>query len=411
MLTAGYIEKVPQGETPLSYLPHRGVIKASSATTKLRIVYDASTKSEGKLSLNEALEKGPNLLPMLWGTLLRFRLGRIGVVGDLEKAFLQIVLREDERNVCCFLWQHSDGNIVTYCLTRVFFGATSSPFLLQVTLKHHLENEVEDRDVAEALLPNLYVDDTVNSVDSDVEAANFWTKAVEIFQRGGFNLRKFQSNSQNLKITRENEIVHKVLGIPWRVMTDDFLPMVGFGPLKRWSKREVASMLAGIYDPLGLVIPIVTPVKCFLQDLWKLGISWDATLDEDKQKQFSKILSDMVGSETITTSRWLGTVKQPDTEQIISLHVFTDASCRAYAAVAYLRISSQIQTVSKLVTAKCRLAPPKGETIPRLELMGILLDSRIQRCSSHTELLFVVRLCCHSFLGGEWSMCWWSIRG
>ena len=168
LLNAGYIEKIPPDETPQSYLPHRGVVKASSATTKLRIVYDASTKSEGKLSLNEALEKGPNLLPMLWGTLLRFRLGRVGVVGDLEKAFLQIVLREDERNVCCFLWQHSDGNIVTYRLTRVFFGATSSPFLLQVTLKHHLENEVEEGDVAEALLRNLYVDDTVNSVDSDV---------------------------------------------------------------------------------------------------------------------------------------------------------------------------------------------------------------------------------------------------
>ena len=137
LLDASYIEKIPADETPQSYLPHRGVVKASSATTKLRIVYDASTKSEGKLSLNEALEKGPNLLPMLWGTLLRFRLGRVGVVGDLEKAFLQIVLREDERNVCCFLWQHLDGTIVIYRLTRVFFGATSSPFLLQVTLKHH----------------------------------------------------------------------------------------------------------------------------------------------------------------------------------------------------------------------------------------------------------------------------------
>jgi len=100
---------------------------------------------------------------------------------DLEKAFLQIVLRDDERNVCCFLWQHLDGTIVTYRLTRVFFRATSSPFLLQVTLKNHLESEVKERDVAEELLRNLYVDDLVNSVDSDVEAANFWTKAVEIF--------------------------------------------------------------------------------------------------------------------------------------------------------------------------------------------------------------------------------------
>jgi len=60
-------------------------------------LYDASAKSEGKLSLNDALEKAPNLPPMLWGTLIRFRIGRIGLVGDLEKAFLQIFLREKDR--------------------------------------------------------------------------------------------------------------------------------------------------------------------------------------------------------------------------------------------------------------------------------------------------------------------------
>ena len=142
------------------------------------------------------------------------------------------------------------------------------------------------------------------------EAANFWVKAVEIFQKGGFNLRKFQSNSQNLNFCREDEAVHKVLGVPWCVTTDELLPIVGFNPTaKRWTKREVASMLAGIYDPLGLVIPVVTPVKCFLQDLWKLRIPWDATLDEDHRKQLSKILSDMEGSGAIATSRWLGTVK------------------------------------------------------------------------------------------------------
>jgi len=110
-------------------------------------------------------------------------------------------------------------------------------------------------------------------------------------------------------------------------------------------------------------------------------MSWDAPLDEDldedHQRQFSKILSDMEHSEVITVSRWLGTVKQPDPQQVVSLHVFTDASARAYAAVAYLRVSRQTETVSKLVTAKCRLAPPKGETIPLLELMAILLGSRL----------------------------------
>ena len=108
-------------------------------TTKLRIVHDASAKSEGGLSLNDTLEKGPNLLPLLWGILLRFRIGEVGIVGGLEKAFLQLSLHEEDRNVCCLLWLNPQGEVDVYRYRKVFFGAKSSPFPLQVVLKHHLE--------------------------------------------------------------------------------------------------------------------------------------------------------------------------------------------------------------------------------------------------------------------------------
>ena len=88
LLKEGHIEPLPNDCIPQSYLPHRGVVKLDRETTKLCIVHDALAKSEGGLSLNDALEKGPNLLPLLWGILLRFRIGKVGVVGDLEKAFL-----------------------------------------------------------------------------------------------------------------------------------------------------------------------------------------------------------------------------------------------------------------------------------------------------------------------------------
>ena len=149
--------------------------------------------------------------------MIRFRIGRIALVGDLEKAFLQIFLREKDHTVCCFFWRHTSGDIVTYHLTGVFFGAKSSPFLLQAVLKYHLENKVKHKDVASDLLWNLYVDDTVNSVDDDSQAENFWTTAVNIFHQGGFNLRKFQSNSQNLKIEKEEVTTRKVLGVLWHI--------------------------------------------------------------------------------------------------------------------------------------------------------------------------------------------------
>ena len=75
LLKEGHIELLPNDCIPQTYLPHRGVVKLDRETTKLRIVHDASAKSEGGLSLNDALEKGPNLLPLLWGIILHFRIG------------------------------------------------------------------------------------------------------------------------------------------------------------------------------------------------------------------------------------------------------------------------------------------------------------------------------------------------
>ena len=73
----------------MHYLSHKAVIKDEKDTTKLRIVFDASAKKEGP-SLNECLEAGPSLLPMLMDILLRFRLKKVVLISDIEKAFLNV---------------------------------------------------------------------------------------------------------------------------------------------------------------------------------------------------------------------------------------------------------------------------------------------------------------------------------
>ncbi|XP_008205950.1 uncharacterized protein LOC103316068 [Nasonia vitripennis] len=146
------IERVPEAEVGNKghYLPHRPIIKENS-TTVIRPIFDASaapkpTKEKKSLSLNDCLEKGPNLIELISSILLRFREGMIGVVSDIKKAFLQISLNASDRDFLRFLWQDKQGNQVIFRHCRVVFGVTSSPFILSAVLFMHLEKNLTSLD-------------------------------------------------------------------------------------------------------------------------------------------------------------------------------------------------------------------------------------------------------------------------
>ena len=106
-LQQGIIQKVPNQRNQFRkhYIPYHSVISPTKTTTKVRIVYDASakTRKENK-SLNDCLHKGLAMLQDLTGILLRFRLKKIALVSDIEKAFLQVSLTEESGYVTQFLW-------------------------------------------------------------------------------------------------------------------------------------------------------------------------------------------------------------------------------------------------------------------------------------------------------------------
>ena len=147
-LNRGIIEKVTDESVEGSvkhYIPHHPVITPLKATTKVRVVYDASAKTRpGNKSLNECLYRGPVILPSLFGMLLRFRLSPIGITSDIEKAFLNIGLQISDRDATRFLWlkdttnKTTTNNVQTFRFCRVPFGVVSSPFLLGATITYHL---------------------------------------------------------------------------------------------------------------------------------------------------------------------------------------------------------------------------------------------------------------------------------
>ena len=139
----GVVEKATEkAEGKKFYPPHRAVMREEAETTKLRIVYDASSCAHSNApSLNECLHAGPPLQNKLGSVLIRNRFHAVAVAGDLRKAFLQLRIREMERGVLrfhCVVDKHSK-KVETLRFTRVLFGLAPSPFLLGGVIQQHLE--------------------------------------------------------------------------------------------------------------------------------------------------------------------------------------------------------------------------------------------------------------------------------
>jgi hypothetical protein len=211
-LKEGIVEVVDEqhpGEIgKVHYLPHHAVIRRDKSTTKMRIVYDASAKDNGP-SLNDCLYTGPALAQNILDILVRFRCHKVALVGDIEKAFLMLLIQEPDRDVLRFLWvddiKNPNPKITTLRFTRVVFGVSSSPFLLNATVKHHMEQYRNiDPEFVEKFLESIYVDDLNAGDENDDEAFLLYKKSKLRLAEGGFNLRKFFSNSPTL-MNRINE--------------------------------------------------------------------------------------------------------------------------------------------------------------------------------------------------------------
>ncbi len=162
-LGEGVIEAAPVEATGTEYYtPHKAVVKSSAESTKLRIVYDASAKeSRTSPSLNDCLNPGPSLQNHLWAILVRSPFHPILLTGDLEKAFLQVRIKESERDALRFHWR-GPGNDATsvYRFTRALFGLTCSPFLLNGVLGEQLKSwETKYTSLVDEIRKGLYVDD------------------------------------------------------------------------------------------------------------------------------------------------------------------------------------------------------------------------------------------------------------
>ncbi|UYV76893.1 hypothetical protein LAZ67_14002313 [Cordylochernes scorpioides] len=376
-LTEGLIERVE--ENPLErrgyYLPHRPVYKMESKTTPIRPVFDASCLGHNGLSLNQCLEKGPNLLERIPETMIRFRENKFGVTADIRKAFQMVAIEESERNYLRFLWweKESDRELIAYRHKRLVFGLNCSPFVLNAVIEYHLQS-IRGPLVqwAKILAQSFYMDNCITSLETKQEVQEFQKAAIEIMDRAKMDLREWE---YSLEENPEKGTCTKILGVVWNKMEDSLkceLPdNLSLQP--KLTKRLVLSMVQRIFDPLGFCAPVFLPPKLLLQRSWGLKLGWDTPLPESMAQEFRTWLGQIKLIELIKIPRYMWNDLIFPTE----VHIFCDASQIGYGAVAYLRSETGRENTLTLIWSKVRLAPMKSITIPRLELMAMVLGARL----------------------------------
>lgn len=219
---SGIIERVPVNPTGsrVFYMPHKPVIREDAVTTKVRMVFDASAKPHylGN-SINDCMYRGPSLQPLMWDILKRARMSRDILLGDIEKAFLQVGIKQEERDAFRFLFK-VNGQEEHFRFTRVPFGAEASPFILGATLQHHYDQQPEEvSETVQTLRENTYVDNLMKTGQGLEEMERFKTEATQILEQARFPVHKWESNLRELESDGMTN-PSKILGLNWDKESD-----------------------------------------------------------------------------------------------------------------------------------------------------------------------------------------------
>jgi len=387
-LTLGHMSVIQECGDSEYYMPHHAVIKKSSNTTKVRVVFDASAKTSSGVSLNDVLLVGPTIQNRLFDHLMRFRTYNYVLTADIEKMYCQVLLHEDDRRYQRLLWRRK-GNIETLQFNTLTFGIASSPFLAIRVIHQLAEDERHDYPRAAEIIKNhLYVDDLLTGANSVEQARVIRDEIIALLKRGGFTIRQWASNDERIIKDLTTSALHssfildvdrslKTLGITWRARDDQIC--YSAQPIKfseRVTKRNILAEIAKIFDPIGLLGPIILYAKKIMQNVWRSGLQWDESVPQSIHSEWLEFARQLDAINQITFDRKLLIENARD----IQYHGFCDASNTGYGACIYVRsIGNSNNTISRLLCAKSRVAPLKPMTTPRLELCGALLLARLFR--------------------------------
>ncbi|GAB0092550.1 uncharacterized protein DMENIID0001_075520 [Sergentomyia squamirostris] len=380
-----------QSDQPAVYLPHHPVYKPSSKTTPVRVVFDASAKTTSGLSLNDTLMVGPKIQKDLFDHHIHFREHRTALKADHRQMFRQIPVKAEDQNLQRILFRQSPNEpIKTYLLSTVTYGTACASFLAVRVVQQTAIDEGDAFPIArDPALEDFFMDDFISGAASPEEAREPRVQMTELMRRGGFHMSKWLSNDpaalegvpeKDLEISTLDDLCAdssiKALGVLWNP-THDIFTFSATKHTQKITKRNLLSEISRIFDPLGLIAPVVISAKVLMKQLWLIKADWDDDLSGNEYisttwKNYQDVINDV---PKIQIPRRFTTLKLPVQNHLL---LFCDASEKAFAACIYVKtIDEYGQTQCQLLTAKSKVAPHKKISIARLELCAAVLGVRL----------------------------------
>ncbi|GFW05623.1 uncharacterized protein TNCV_4003251 [Trichonephila clavipes] len=233
----------------------------------------------------------------------------------------------------------------------------------------------------------IQFNDGYKGSDTPNNAISICKDIAHVLSTRGFHLRKWNSNSTEFlaqfsehsshdtqaEFSKDSNESSKVLGLFWNSSNDTFGFQPSFELTPPLTKRRILSESSKIFDPLGLLSACTVFMKIFYQKLWFTKTDWDSTIPQQLTKDWLRFQKAFNEINYLTVPRWVILTA----DNTVELHGFADAASLAYAAAIYCRRKHNGKIKVQLLVSKTTVVPVKQVSIPRLQLRGTHLISKL----------------------------------